>query len=92
MPESTAFSAFTPGEGMKDYTLILSVTEESTDTCYVVYTDHSVTEDGSLCVFASIYEEDPLGPLLLPIESDEIWDVLEGLIHNLSASDEGAEP
>lgn len=83
-PESKTFSAFTPGEGMKDYTLILSVTEETTDTCYVVYTDHSVTEEGSLCVFASIYEEDPLGPLLLPIEDDETWDFLEGLLEQIT--------
>ena len=86
MPESNTFTAFVPGEGMKDYTLLLSVTEETTGTCYVLYTDHSETEDGSVCVFASIYEEDPQGPLLLPIESDEVWVWLEGLLENLSAS------
>ena len=84
MSESNTFSAFTPGEGLKDYTLLLSVTEDTTGTRYVVYTDHSVTEGGDLRVFASIYEEDPLGPLLLPIESEETWDFLEGLLDRLT--------
>lgn len=90
-PASNTFTAFVPGEGEKTYTLLLSVTEATTDTCYVLYTDNTTTEDGSLCVFASIYEEDPLGPLLFPVESHEEWAFLERLIENLSASGEGVE-
>ena len=86
MPESETFTAFVPGEGTKTYTLLLSVTEEFSGTCYVLYTDHSETETGETCVFASIYEEDPQGPLLLPIESDEIWEYLEGLLEHLTSS------
>ena len=47
-------------------------------------TIHFQTEEGDVCVFASIYEEDPLGPILLPIESDGEWDFLEGLLENLT--------
>ena len=85
MPESNIFSAFSPGEGTKTYTLLLSVTEEISGTCYVVYTDHSETEEGETRVFASIYTEDPSGPILLPIESDEMWNYLEALLENFSA-------
>jgi len=84
MSPSNTFSAFVPGEGMKEYTLLLSVTEETTGTCYVLYTDHSETEEGEVRVFASVYEEDPQGPLLFPVESDEEWAFLEGLLENLT--------
>lgn len=58
---------------------------ESTETKkkYIAYTDNSVDEDGSLRVFASIYESTEEGVRLLPIETEKEWQIIEIILNEI---------
>ena len=50
---------------------------------YMVYTDNTTDEDGSLRIYASIYNPDKDDNKLIPIENDEEWAFVEETIDAL---------
>lgn len=44
---------------------------------YVVYTDNTVDEEGHTRVYAAIYDPEADDQRLLPIESDEEWELIQ---------------
>ena len=61
---------------------------DATGKDYIVYTDNTLDEDGDTVVFASIYTPDCDETELLPIETDEEWEMVERLLNQLQEEDE----
>ena len=55
---------------------------------YIAYTDNSEDETGSLRVFAGYIDMNSDRPELLPIETDEEWEVIDGILASLQPDDD----
>lgn len=66
-----------------DCELLFTYESKETNKNYIVYTDNSIDEEGNTKVFASIYNPDEEEPTLHPIETEEEWEVIEGILENL---------
>lgn len=52
---------------------------------YIVYTDNSIDEDGNTRVYASIYYPHSDDCTLSPIETEEEWNTIEGILEELQS-------
>ena len=57
----------------------------------MAYTDNTLDDEGNTKVYASIFNPEEENPVLLPIETDEEWKLIEGILTSLSSSDEKEE-
>lgn len=68
-----------------DYEIIMTFKSETTGHSYVIYKEFGDSEE----VFASRYlESDEDGGDLIPIESDEEWDMVEEVLETFLAENE----
>ncbi len=51
---------------------------------YIAYTDNTLDEEGNTKVYASTFNPDEENPTLLPIETDEEWKIIEGILESLA--------
>lgn len=60
--------------------VILTIDSDEYKKSYVVYTDHSMDDNGNIKTYASIY--DPTGKSLdlTPVTTDEEWDMIESVL------------
>lgn len=58
---------------------------------YIVYTDESVDEEGNVRVYASVYDKVDGNTVLLPIESEEEWDLIERAMEEAEKMEEEQE-
>lgn len=76
-------------EGVEtEYEMLLTFESDETGRNYIVYTDNIVDDDGSLRVFASIYDSDSDKSKLLPIETEEEWKMVETILKELQEEPE----
>ncbi len=70
-----------------------------TNKSYIVYTDHSLDEEGNTKVYASIYEPEDLKSddnnefaalPLKPIETEKEWKIIETILNEMQAQIESA--
>ena len=64
----------------KEYEILLAYVWSKTGKNYVVYTDNSTDEDGSIRVYASVFDPTGNNPDLLPIETEKEWLVIENIL------------
>ncbi|MBE6762884.1 MAG: DUF1292 domain-containing protein [Ruminococcaceae bacterium] len=57
---------------------------EENGKSYIVYTDNTIDEDGSTKVYASVYNLDEDETKLLPIETEEEWEMIETILTELT--------
>ena len=57
---------------------------EETGKSYIVYTDNSTDENGQTQVFASTYDPSEEEKVLLPIETEEEWAMIESVMQELT--------
>ena len=62
------------------YNILFTFDSEETKKSYVVFTDNSVDESGSIATYASVYDPTGESKELMPIETDEEWDLIENLL------------
>ena len=55
---------------------------------YIAYTDYTIDEEGNTKVYASIFNPEEENPVLLPIETDEEWTLIEGILKSLTENEE----
>lgn len=65
------------------YDILFTFDRAETNTSYVVYTDNSVDESGSIATFASIYDPSGENKELQPIQTEEEWDLIENLLSQI---------
>ena len=64
----------------KEYKVILTFETEENDNHYIVYTDNEIDEEGFLKTYAGIYSNVNGKESLLPVETDEEWQLIESLL------------
>lgn len=63
--------------------VLFTFESDETGKNYIVYTDNTVDDEGCTKVFASIYDPDEDETKLLPIETEEEWNVIETILEQL---------
>ena len=62
------------------YDILFTFDSEETKKSYVVFTDNSVDESGSIATYASVYDPTGENKELQPITTDAEWDLIENLL------------
>lgn len=70
--------------------ILFTYEDEKTKKNYIAYTDNTTDEEGNIKVYASIFNPEEENPVLIPIETDEEWKLIEGILASLS-NHEGEE-
>lgn len=68
--------------------ILFTYENEKTGVNYIAYTDNSTDEDGNTKVYASIFDPEQEDPELLPIETEEEWQLINSILESLTDSDE----
>lgn len=71
--------------------ILFTYEDEKTKKNYMAYTDNTLDELGNTKVYASIFNPEEENPVLLPIETEEEWKLIEGILTSLSAPEEETE-
>lgn len=67
---------------------IFTYENEKTGVNYIAYTDNATDEDGNAKVYASIFDPAQENPELLPIETEEEWQLIDSILESLTDSNE----
>lgn len=65
--------------------ILFTYEDEKTKKNYMAYTDNTLDEEGNTKVYASIFNPEEENPVLLPIETEEEWKMIEGILTSLSS-------
>ena len=68
--------------------ILFTYEDEKTTKNYIAYTDNTLDDEGNTKVYASIFNPEEENPVLLPIETDEEWKLIEGILTSLSSEAE----
>lgn len=68
--------------------ILFTYEDEKTKKNYMAYTDNTVDEQGNTKVYASIFNPEEENPVLLPIETEEEWKLIEGILSSLASEDD----
>ncbi len=60
--------------------ILFTFDSDETKKSYIVYTDNTTDEEGSIRVFASVFDPTGTNPDLLPIETEKEWLVIENIL------------
>ena len=91
MEEKMTFKAIN-GEGKEvECEVLFTFESDETKKNYMAYTDNTIDEQGNTKVYASIFNPEEENPVLLPIETEEEWKLIEGILTSLSSTEESAE-
>lgn len=71
--------------------VLFTFDSEQTKKSYLVYTDNTKDESGSLRVYANIYDPNGTSMNLLPIESQEEWNTIEAKLSKLEETRDNNE-
>lgn len=72
----------------KEYQVLLTFETEENNNLYYVYTDGSLDEEGFVKTFAGIYDNNNGKETLLPVETDEEWQLIEKLLMKIDNENE----
>lgn len=65
--------------------VLFTFESDETGKNYIVYTDNTTDEEGFTKVFASAYNPDENDRTLLPIETEEEWEMIEHILNQLQS-------
>ena len=68
--------------------ILFTYENEKTGVNYIAYTDNTTDEDGNTNVYASIFDPEQDDPELLPIETEEEWQLINNILESLTNNDE----
>ncbi|MGM9834322.1 MAG: DUF1292 domain-containing protein [Bacilli bacterium] len=60
--------------------VLFTFDSDETKKSYIVYTDNSTDESGSVRVFASVFDPTGTNNALMPIETEKEWLVIENIL------------
>lgn len=81
--EKMTFKIFNDAGEEIECEVLFTFESDETKKSYMVYTDNTTDEEGNTKVYASIYEPSDEEPKLQPIESDEEWSIIEGILSEI---------
>ena len=74
------FTIVTDSGETLDCEVVLTIDSDEYGKSYIVYTDHTMDENGNYRTYASIYDPTGKDLKLSPVESDEEWDMIESVL------------
>lgn len=81
--ENTTFKVIDDDGNEVECEVLFTFESDETNRNYIVYSDNSTTEDGEVNVYASIYDPTIEDSMLLPIETDHEWKIIESILGEL---------
>ena len=72
--------------------VLFTFDSDETKKSYIVYTDNSTDESGSIRVYASTYDPTGKSNVLEPVESEKEWLVIENILSSVQSKLETEEP
>ncbi len=60
--------------------VVLTIDSDEYNKSYIVYTDHTIDENGNIRTYASIYDPKGESQELSPVTTDEEWDMIESVL------------
>jgi len=70
--------------------ILFTFDSDETKKSYIVYTDNSTEEDGSIRVFASVFDPTGASSDLTPIETEKEWLIIENILSSVQEKIEEA--
>ena len=67
--------------------VIFTYEDEQSGKNYIAYTDNTLDEDGNTKVYASVFDPNEENPVLSQIETEEEWQLIEGILESLDEDD-----
>ncbi len=65
--------------------VLFTFDSDETKKSYIVYTDNTIDEDGSIKVYASIYDPTGKSSVMEPVESEKEWLVIENILSSIQS-------
>jgi uncharacterized protein YrzB (UPF0473 family) len=65
--------------------VLFTFDSEETNKSYMAYTDNTKDEEGSVKVYAAVYEEDGANFNLKPITTEKEWKIVETILEEVQA-------
>lgn len=81
--DNMSFSVLNENGEKTECDILFSFDNEETGKSYVVYTDNSFDNEGKIQVFASTYDPSSEEQVLLPIESEKEWKIIEIILEEI---------
>jgi uncharacterized protein YrzB (UPF0473 family) len=83
MEEKMTFMVYDDEGKEVECEVLFTFESDITKKNYIIYTDDTLDEEGNTMVFASIYNPEEDETVLLPIETDEEWELVETILEDL---------
>lgn len=80
--EKAVMTVVNENNEIMDVDVLFTFKNTATNTCYIVYTENTLDENGDTEVFASIFDPDDKTLTLHPIESEAEWALLESKLRD----------
>lgn len=71
-----------------EYEILFTFDSDETKKSYIVFTDNTTNEDGSIVTYAATYDKTGESLELQDIETDEEWNLIEHLLSNIEEASE----
>ena len=71
-----------------EYEILFTFDSDETGKSYIVFTDHSLDEEGNIITYAATYDKKGESLELQDIETDAEWNLIENLLSNIEEASE----
>lgn len=71
-----------------EYEILFTFDSDETKKSYIVFTDNTTDEDGSIVTYAATYDKTGESLELQDIETNEEWNLIEHLLSNIEEASE----
>lgn len=68
--------------------ILFTYENKETGVNYMAYTDNTTDDEGNTKVYASIFDPNEENPILLPIQTEEEWGIIERILDSIGEEDD----
>ncbi len=87
--EKNRYFTVTDKEGNTiEYEILFTFDSDETGKSYIVFTDHSLDEEGSIVTYAAVYDKNGEVLELQDIETEQEWNLIENLLSSIEEASE----
>ena len=71
-----------------EYEILFTFDSDETGKSYIVFTDHTEDEEGSIVTYAAVYDKNGEVLELQDIETEQEWNLIENLLASIEEANE----
>ncbi len=87
--EKNRYFTVTDNEGNTiEYEILFTFDSDETGKSYIVFTDHTEDEEGSIVTYAAVYDKNGEVLELQDIETEQEWNLIENLLASIEEANE----